>query len=104
VFDSEHFWHLPCTDFSVAKLSDDGHTHRFPDPCCHDAGVIPYQHVNFVSGFCYCCLGWSASVGPVTSVILTALKVMYLVSEVTWHPHHAYFLEVFEFLSDWCLP
>jgi hypothetical protein len=51
---SDHILHPPCTDFSLAKFSDDGCSCQFSSPCCgaqftsHDAEVIPNQRINLV--------------------------------------------------------
>lgn len=70
VFDGENFQHLPCADFSVPKLCDEGHNCWFSNPycgaqfnCCVEA-VIPNQCMNIVCGLHHCCSAWLASVVP----------------------------------------
>lgn len=69
VFDGEHFQHLPCADFSVAKLCDEDHNCWFSNPYCGAQftcveAVIPNQCMNIVCGLHHCCSAWLASVGP----------------------------------------
>lgn len=68
VFEGEHFQHLPCADFSVAKLCDEGHNCWFSNPycgaqftCCVEA-IIPNKCMNIVCGLHHCCSAWLASV------------------------------------------
>ena len=70
---SHHIWHPPCTDFSLANFSDDGHNRQFSNPChgalfnSRDTEVIPNRRINLVFGHYHYC-GWLATAGPVTNV------------------------------------
>ena len=70
---SHHIWHPPCTDFSLANFSHDGHNRQFSNPChgalfnSRDTEVIPNRRINLVFGHYHYC-GWLATAGPVTNV------------------------------------
>lgn len=56
----EHFWYPCCTNFSVAKLSDDGHNCWFSGPYAAHSSLVVMRRpfwVNPVFGLCCHCCG-----------------------------------------------
>jgi hypothetical protein len=76
-------------------------------PAAHsslDAAVILNKHINLSFGLYHHCHGWLAAVGPVTTVLLTALKMTGPASELTWHPHHTRYSDIYGSVSDCSFP
>ena len=90
VFGAQNVRHPPCANSTVAKLSNEGHKPKFSYDChnrrflnpycdaqfnCSDAAFIPNQRIKLFFDLRRHCLGWSAPVGTVTIVLLTAPKM-----------------------------
>ena len=90
------FQQPPCTDFSVAKFSDEDHDHWFSIPCggthftC-DVVVIQNQHINLVFGLRHHCCGLSATAGlsPMSFSMLLKWKTQHLteLTSMALSPH-----------------